>query len=407
MSRRLLPIVALAAALAAFVVSCGAKKEGDIKVQTGIAARVGDFKITEEAATRRFEELPEAQRKEFKGPEGKAKFVERLIEEQLLYQAAIDAKLDRSDEMKERLRWMTMNVLVAEYFNKEIGGKVTIAPAEIETYYNEHKDEFRQAPVLRAQYLFTADSLKAAAWRKRLLAGENMTNMARKESEDKATAPDGGDVGYFNPGGYIKGIGFSDAFSKAVEKLEPGAFSGVIRLENGYAVARVSEKNPEKTKTLEEARREIESKLQAQAAQALYAKEVERLKQKYPAENYVRERLDKTKRTPAELWEMAQMETDARERIQFYRDIVNQYPSDASAPKALFMIGFAYAEDMKDFVQARRTFDELIRKYPDNEIVESARWMMENMDKPGMKLESMENVQQKMQESGAAPRAAE
>lgn len=406
MSRRMLSIVVLAAALAALVASCG-KKDRDFKVQTGIAARVGDYKITEEAANRRFEELPEAQRKEFKGPEGKAKFVERLIEEQLLYQAALDAKLDKSEEMKERLRWMTTNVLVAEYFNKEIGGKVAVNPADVEKYYREHTDEFRQAPVLRAQYLFTADSLKAVAWRKRLLAGENMTNMARKESEDKSTSPDGGDLGYFNPGGYIKGIGFSDAFSKAVANLAAGAFSEVIRLENGFAVARINEKNPEKMKTLDEARSEIESKLQAQAAQARYEQEVARLKQKYQSENYVRERLDKTKRTPAELWEMAQMESDARDRIQYYRDIVNQYPTDASAPKALFMIGFTYAEDLRDFVQARRTFDELIRKYPDNEIVESARWMMDNMDTPGMKLESMENLQQKMQEGGSAPRATE
>jgi EpsD family peptidyl-prolyl cis-trans isomerase len=400
-AKRAAIVVLVAAATCGW--SCGKKEEG-IKVKSGLAARVADYKITEEAVNRRFEELPDMQRKSFKGPDGKAKFVDRLIEEHLLYRAALDAKIDHEDEVSDRMRWATINILVAEYFSRNIGGKVKVGDAEIEKYYQEHRDEFRQPPVMRAQYLLSSDSLKAVSWRKRILAGEKLTDLAVKESEDAATAPGGGDVGHFNPGGYIKGVGQSEIFSKAVENLEVGALSDVFRFERGYAIVRVSEKNPEKVQTLDDARRAISAKLHGAMSEEVYQREIERLKKKYPPENYVRDRLEQTKRTAAELWEMAQMESDPRTRIQYYRDIVNQYPNEKNAPEALFMIGFTYAEDLMDFVQARRTFDELIKKYPESGIVESAKWMSENMDKPGVKIDSPADVQRQAGEAATPPK---
>ena len=65
------------------------------------------------------------------------------------------------------------------------------------------------------------------------------------------------------------------------------------------------------------------------------------------------------------------------------------------------MIGFTYAEELKDFVQARRTFDELEQKYPESTMIESAKWMRENMEKAHSKLESMEGVQKRMGEDKA------
>ncbi len=401
-TKRALAFVLVALCAVAVVSSCSrGKKDGAVKVKTGLAARVGDIKITEEFMLRTFEELPDAQKKQFKGPDAQAKFVDRLIEQHLLYLAALDAKLDKSDEMKERLRWVTMNILVAEYFSKKVADKITVEPKEIDDYYAANPKEFVQAPVMRAQYLFTADSLKALKWKKRLAQGEALNKIAAAESEDKATASSGGDVGFFNPGGYIKGVNDTEAFSRAAEKLEVGVVSGIVRLNDGFAIIKVTEKNAEKTQTLDEARRTIEAKLHAQKTETAYTTAVEELKKKYQAENYVRERLDKTKRTAEELWEMAQIEPDARNRIQFYRDIVNLYPAHKNAAEALFMIGFTYAEELKDFVQARRTFDELKQKYPGSPMLDSAEWMKENMQTNHPKLETFEGVQKRVEEDKA------
>jgi peptidyl-prolyl cis-trans isomerase C len=402
MSARRVLLFGLIAIVGAVVVSCsGHKKEPSIKVKTGLAARVDDLKISEEEMLRLYEELPDNQKKEFRGREGQAKFVDRLIEQNLLYLAALDDNLDKTDKMKDQIRWATMNLLVAEYFNTKVADKIKISPEEVEAYYKANQKEFVQPPVMRAQYLFTTDSLKAVGWEKRLARGELFTKIATAESEDKSTAPAGGDVGYFNPGGYIKGVGQSEVFGKAVENLPVGKASGIIKFEKGFAIVKVTEKNPEKVQTLDEARSKIEERLRAQKTQDAYQEAVERLKKKYGAENYVRERLDKTTRTAEELWEMAQIESDPKSRIQYYRDIVNMYPDHKSAPEALFMIGFTYAEDVKDFVQARRTFDELKRKYPHSSMLESAQWMIDNMETSHPKVESLEGVQKQVEEEKA------
>jgi peptidyl-prolyl cis-trans isomerase C len=396
--RKALPFVLLASCVAFVFPSCsGSKKDKGIEVKTGLAGRVDDLKITREQMQRLYDELPEPQKKEFRGRDGQAKFVDRLLEQHLLYKAAVDDKLDRTDEMVERLRWATMNILVTDYFLKNISSKVKIDPKEVEDYYAAHPEEFRQEPVIRAQYIFTVDSLKAVKWHKRLEQGEIFSTLATRESEDKVTAPSGGDLGYFNPGGYINSVGYSDVFSKAVENLEVGKLSGIIRFEKGFAIVRVAEKNPAKVKTLEEARRSIEAKLNAKKTEEIFQVTVEKLKKKYRSENYVREQLDKTTRTPEELWESAQLEQDPKKRIQYYRDLVNLYPDHKNAPEALFMIGFTYAEDLMLYLEAHRAFDELEKKYPGSAMSESAKWMSENMEKEHPKMEDVETMQKRME----------
>jgi outer membrane protein assembly factor BamD (BamD/ComL family) len=129
-----------------------------------------------------------------------------------------------------------------------------------------------------------------------------------------------------------------------------------------------------------------------------FKKEIDRLKQKYPTDNYVRETLKETTRTPEELWEMAQIEEEPHKRIEYYRNIVNLYPTHKNAPQALFMIGFVYAEDLQDFPMARRTFDELQQKYPESEMNESGKWMIENMGKPRPRFDSVEKMQKAMED---------
>ncbi len=395
---RSLIVLVLSALLAVCVGSCAKKgKEGGLTVKSGLAARVDGSKITEQEMLRRFEELSEQQKNEFKGREGQAKFVDRLIEQELLYRAALDKGLAKDDEVQRKIENTTSNILAAEYFAKYVQDKIKVTDADIAAYYDEHKKEFVNPPVLRAQYLYSVDSLKAVAWHKKLKAGANFNKLAKDESEDRTLAPSLGDMGYFNLGGYARAIGANDNFTKAVDTLAVGQISPIIRLEKGYGIVKLTERNPVKVQALADVSQMIENKLTRQKSEDMYKQEIERLKAKYPTDNYVRQMLSASTRTSEELWEMAQMEEDPHQRIQYYRDIVNLYPTDKNAPQALFMIGFVYAEDLQDFVQARRTFDELEKKYPGSDMTESAKWMIDSMQKPGPRFDSYEKMQKAME----------
>jgi len=83
---------------------------------------------------------------------------------------------------------------------------------------------------------------------------------------------------------------------------------------------------------------------------------------------------------PADLFARAQATESPVERIALFQQVVREYPNDKSATQAAFMIGFTYAEEMKDYTQARKAFESFIAKYPQSDLVESAKWMIANME---------------------------
>ncbi len=254
--------------------------------------------------------------------------------------------------------------------------------------------------IINAQHMFTSDRKKAEQWKKRLAAGEDFSKIAKEESEDELSAPDGGNLGYFNPGGYVKFIGKSERWSNAVNAIAPRETSDIIEFEKGYSIVRVKSKRPESIMPLSEVRTRIIDRYKSMHAKEVFDAEIVRLKQKVEPVNFLREELVATMRTAEQLWELIQMEEDPYERIQYYRDIVNHYPDHQYAPQALFMIGFVYAEELRDTKRARQTFDELLQKYPDSDVVDSAKWMIENIDKPHPAFESFESMKEAMEGDG-------
>jgi hypothetical protein len=87
-------------------------------------------------------------------------------------------------------------------------------------------------------------------------------------------------------------------------------------------------------------------------------------------------------KTPQQLFEQAQATPSAMERIELYRQLVKRFPKERVAEQASFMVGFTYAEEMGDSTAARAAFEEFIRSHPKSDLVPSARWMLENLNKP-------------------------
>jgi peptidyl-prolyl cis-trans isomerase C len=396
MKRSMVALYFVLAGIVVLVFSCSSDKREELRVTQNVAARVGDTKVYEDEVEKRFERIPDSQKKEFDGLDGRAKLVDLLIDELVIVEEALNKKLHRVGDVEEKLESARRAVLVSEYYTREIVGKIEIEEDEIQAYYDEHPEEFTMRAVLRAQHILSEDSLKCVEWKKRIDNGEDFNKIAKNESEDEITATANGSLGYFNADGYVKSIGYSLTFGRAVEKLEVGEISDVISHEKGYSIVKLNEKKPANLLPLSEVRKRIVDKLRGGKTTNAYEAEIARLRKKYEPENYYWNKVKKTKKTPQEIWERAQLESDPYQRIQYYREIVNQYPDDKYAPQALFMIGFVYAEELQDLVQARRTFDELLGKYPEADVVDDAKWMIENMDKPHPKFESIENMQKQM-----------
>ena len=66
--------------------------------------------------------------------------------------------------------------------------------------------------------------------------------------------------------------------------------------------------------------------------------------------------------------------------IDTYESILELHPDSPRAYKAQFLIGFVYSENLKDQQKAKENYRKVIDKYPECDLADDARYMIEMME---------------------------
>ncbi|MDH4036679.1 MAG: peptidylprolyl isomerase [Candidatus Krumholzibacteria bacterium] len=397
--RILLPLSLLAAGLVAGGCSRSDEKTSLDVPEDQLAATVEDWQLSRAQLEEFLRRLPEPQRRRFDTPQGRAELALRLMQEEMSYLEAQRLKLDDDEAVRKQIEDATRTILVSEYLREYVDSKARPTDEEMHAYYETHSDQFTVLATIRAQHVFSKNKEKLEEIKVRVEeGGEKFTTMAHLYSEDTITKADGGDLGYFNPGGYIRGVGYSQTFTDALEQMEPGKIYGPIKWEQGYSLVRVNDREDARLRPYDEVKEEIASQLSRDKLEQTRQTHFAEVQTRYQAHNYMQESYDSTQRGPEELFQFAQNSEDPQNRINAFQEIVDKFPDDPHAPHAMFMIGFVYAEEMKDFVMADRTFNRLIQDYPDSEMAETARWMLQNLDKPLPKFEDLDDLNRQIED---------
>jgi TolA-binding protein len=61
--------------------------------------------------------------------------------------------------------------------------------------------------------------------------------------------------------------------------------------------------------------------------------------------------------------------------------VVQRFPQCPEAAQASFLVGFAYNNALGDTLNARQAFEQFLNKYPESELVPSARLELATMGK--------------------------
>lgn len=82
--------------------------------------------------------------------------------------------------------------------------------------------------------------------------------------------------------------------------------------------------------------------------------------------------------------------------IQFFDKVYTEYASFDKAPYALFLQGFVFEDQLKDYEKAKATYEQFIEKYPDHPMTESAQFSLKHLGKSPEELirEFEENTQE-------------
>jgi len=166
---------------------------------------------------------------------------ERL--EQFLNRSVLQYKDEIRPDIKEQL--------ISNKMQQKITQDVSITPIEVKRYFDSYqKDslpdiptEFEVGEVVLHPKLTKAEKQKfydkIDALRLRVKSGEDFGFLAKTYSEDGGSAPDGGDLGFFDRTRMVK------EFTAWAFKLKPGEMSPVFESEHGFHILQVIERRGE------------------------------------------------------------------------------------------------------------------------------------------------------------------
>jgi peptidyl-prolyl cis-trans isomerase D len=156
--------------------------------------------------------------------------------------------------------------------------EIKVTPAEVEASYRENQAQFRDPEKIRVSRVWlpfaAADKDRVLAEaedvRRRAESGEDFAALARARSKDDK-AKDGGDWGE------SAWASLSSKETEAARSLEAGRVSGVLEVEGGAAVLKVTAKTAEVIRPLDEVRTTVQAGLEDRKARELAAERAGRL----------------------------------------------------------------------------------------------------------------------------------
>jgi peptidyl-prolyl cis-trans isomerase D len=165
-------------------------------------------------------------------------------------------------------------VLDAEALKKGIA----VNEQDLKTYYEQNVARVTGQEERRASHILIAvpkgapapEREKAKARAEELLAAakkapDSFAELAKKNSQDTASAANGGDLEFFTRGAMLKPI------EDAVFSMKKGDIAGPVESDLGYHVVKLTDIKTPKQRTFEEARPELEAEIRKQQAQRKFA----------------------------------------------------------------------------------------------------------------------------------------
>src|SRR3954464_10996174 len=167
---------------------------------------------------------------------------------------------------KRKIRYLLIDV-------EALKAKTVVPAADIEREYNNNSEQYTTPEQVRASHILlktegkddAAVKAKAEALLKQARGGADFADLAKKNSEDEASAKNGGDLDYFGRGRMVP------EFDQVVFAMKPGDISDVVKSQFGYHIIKLVDKKPATVRTLPEVRQQIVDQLSNEMAQALVA----------------------------------------------------------------------------------------------------------------------------------------
>jgi peptidyl-prolyl cis-trans isomerase C len=183
--------------------------------------------------------------------------VESYVEQRLLARAALEEGLQRAPGVLRRVNAARDRILASSFMERKVDERVT--PETVERFYQSQRDITQLGDEVRARHILVSTGEEAENIMRLLAEGGDFSALARERSLDRATAPLGGEVGWFT-----RSMMTPD-FARAAFSATPGEIAPPFQTEFGWHIVEILDRRPTQSVPLSDIRDRIEDFLRMQA----------------------------------------------------------------------------------------------------------------------------------------------
>lgn len=164
-------------------------------------------------------------------PETRRNFLQGVIAEQTLYDAAKKAKFDEQPDVRRLLEQAQRQALVHAWLDAQ--AEDVVSEEVLKEAYQRKVRQLKEAQELRVSHILLYTEEEAREVYDALSAGKSFKSLAKSYSKDPVSAESGGDLGYLLPEDMHK------AFADAALALKKGAVSTPVKTDLGWHIIKV------------------------------------------------------------------------------------------------------------------------------------------------------------------------
>lgn len=182
--------------------------------------------------------------------------VENVSIQNMITTAAEGKGYDQEEDVRKQLDGFKEQRLLSLLNKEEVNDKVIIEDADVETYYQENREEFVRPEEIQIWEVYVKDEAQAKKVLRLAKSGSNFERLAEKYSEDKFFQKKKGNLGF-------KRENSRGTVSREAFKVGPNQIAGPVKYNRGWAVIKTGEKKPAEQQELSEVKSRVKSKLRS------------------------------------------------------------------------------------------------------------------------------------------------
>ena len=391
-SRRILPFAALL--LPVLLVACqgGGKQEefawqplfGDnFNDTTPVVARVAGVEITEQDIDLRLDELPPNIRNRYSGAEGRHLLLKDMVNQVLMVRGAVDLELYNQREVARTLISQRRSTLEMAMRGVGLLEKAQPTEEDLQAYFAANRSRYRQLGSVMAQHIECDTRADAQAAYERLQRGglkNAFPYVVADYSVNAATRQKSGELGWFNPGGFVPDIVDGKHFTTVAYGLRDG-LNPPVEIGGRWHVIEILRRENERPMTFAEARDQVKQEVMPGFQEGVVQDYLRQARVTYPVETYG-DYAPGGGLTAEQVFARAMALPDGENKLDMFMLVVSDFPQSDRVDDALFMAAQVYLDLWGDRKSAARCLSELTREHPQSELVDDATYLLENLDNP-------------------------